>query len=70
MCCDVDGVVGVVVEEGQDFGIGVVVEVIVVEVGLLVFVGQVGFEVDVGGFWLFFWFGFDQVGVFQGVLDG
>lgn len=53
MCGDVQGVAGVVVEPGQDLGVGALAghrvgQRVVGEVGLPAFVGQVGLEADVG----------------------
>ena len=46
---DRERVAGVVIEPGQDFGVGLVDEPPVSEVGLPAFVGLFGGEADVGG---------------------
>ncbi len=66
---DRQGVTGVVVEPGQDLDLGAVGEGPVGEVGLPALVGQVGFEVEVGGLWPFLRLGLDEAGAFQSAPD-
>ena len=48
VCGDREGVAGVVVDPAEDFGVGVIGEPPVGEVGLPAFVGLFGGEADVG----------------------
>lgn len=66
---DREGVAGVVVEPGEDFGVGAVGEAVVGDVCLPGFVGLVGLEADVGGFRFFVRCGLDEVVATQDPVD-
>ena len=57
---DREGVSGVVIEPGEDFGVDIVGEPVVGEVGLPGFVGLLGLEADVGRLGSLVWFGGDE----------
>ena len=64
------GVAGVVVDPAEDFGVGVVGEPPVGEVGLPAFVGLFGGEADVGRLGPLGWLRFDQAGGVEVAVDG
>lgn len=66
---DTQRVAGVVVEPGEDLGVGLVGEGVVGEVGLRTLVGLVGFEADVGGPRPFLRFGGDEPGADEVAVD-
>ena len=58
-----------IVEPGEDLGIGPVCEWVVGEVGLPTLVGLIGFEADVGRPWSFLGFGGDEPVTLQCPVD-
>ena len=66
---DRECVTGVIVEPGEDLGVVSGAQVVVGEVGLPAFVGQLGLEPDVGGAWFLAWFGCDKAGSDEVTVD-
>ena len=65
-----EGVAGVVIDPGQDFGVGAVGEAPVAHVGLPCFVGEVCFEAGEGTLWSFLGVGGYEAGGVEVALDG